>query len=71
MSFGAEILFVLALALIVLGPKRLHTILIQVMRAKARFESATRDMKSQLEAELHGETLVGKPLASPDSATEQ
>jgi Sec-independent protein translocase protein TatA len=69
-EFRREILFVLVLALVVLGPKRLHTILIQVMRAKARFENVTRDVKAQLEAELHGETLVDETSASPESAIE-
>ena len=36
MSFGAEILFILLLGLLVLGPKRLHTVLADVARAKAR-----------------------------------
>jgi Sec-independent protein translocase protein TatA len=49
---GTEILFVLVLALLVLGPKRLHTILGHVARAKARLEEASRGFKAQLGAEL-------------------
>ena len=52
MGFGAEILFILLLGLLVLGPKRLHTLLADVARAKARFEEASRGFKSQLTAEL-------------------
>ena len=52
MGFGVEILFVLLLGLLVLGPKRLHTLLGDVARAKARFEKASRAFKSQLTAEL-------------------
>ena len=52
MSFGAEILFVLLLALLVLGPWRLHTTLAQIARAKAPFENATHSFKSQLAAEF-------------------
>jgi Sec-independent protein translocase protein TatA len=51
-GFGAEILFILLLGLLVLGPKRLHTVLADVARAKARFEEASRGFKSQLTAEL-------------------
>jgi Sec-independent protein translocase protein TatA len=51
-GFGAEILFILLLGLLVLGPKRLHTVLADVARAKARFEEVSRGFKSQLTAEL-------------------
>ena len=52
MGFGTEILFMLMLGLLVLGPKRLHTMLGHVARAKAQFEEASRGFKSQLGAEL-------------------
>ena len=52
MGFGIEILFLLMLALLVLGPKRLHTMLAHMARAKAEFEDASRGFKSQLAAEL-------------------
>ena len=52
MGFGTEILFFLVLGLLVLGPKRLHTMLAHVARAKAEFEDASRGFKSQLTAEL-------------------
>jgi Sec-independent protein translocase protein TatA len=52
MGFGMEILFVLILGLLLLGPKRLHTMLAHVARAKAELENATRGLKSQLAAEL-------------------
>jgi len=51
-GFGAEILFVLMLGLLLLGPKQLHTLLGHVARAKAQFEQASRGFKSQLAAEL-------------------
>jgi Sec-independent protein translocase protein TatA len=51
-GFGMEILFVLMLGLLILGPKRLHTMLAHVARAKAELENATRGLKSQLDAEL-------------------
>jgi Sec-independent protein translocase protein TatA len=52
MDFGTEILFLLMLGLLVLGPKRLHTMLTHVARAKAEFEDASRGFKCQLAAEL-------------------
>jgi Sec-independent protein translocase protein TatA len=51
-GLGAEILFLLLLGLLVLGPKRLHTVLADAAQAKARFEEASRGFKSQLTAEL-------------------
>jgi hypothetical protein len=56
-GFGMEILFVLFIGLLVLGPKRLHTILGRVAKAKAEFENAARGLKSQLAAEL--DTVAG------------
>ena len=64
MGFGTEILFLLVLGLLVLGPKRLPTILGHVARAKAEFEDATRSFKSQLQSELEGQhTNVGAELS--------
>ena len=52
MGFGVELLFMLMLGLVVLGPKRLHSMLGHVARAKAEFDRASRGIKSQLTAEL-------------------
>ena len=52
MGFGTEILFILVLGLLVVGPKQMHKLLGHVARAKAQFEEATRGFKSQLAAEL-------------------
>src|SRR6202023_3606906 len=41
-GFVTEILFVLVLGLLVLGPKRLHATLAHLARAKAQFEEASR-----------------------------
>jgi Sec-independent protein translocase protein TatA len=49
---GTEILFVLLLGLLVLGPKQLHTLLRHVARAKAQFEGAIHGFKSQLTEEF-------------------
>ena len=64
MGLATEIVFILALGLLLLGPKRLPEILAHVARAKARFENATRRFKSQLEAELeaeHGNSQTDSP----------
>jgi hypothetical protein len=60
MGFGMEIMFVLVLGLLVLGPKRLHTMLAHVARVKAELENATRGLKSQLAAELDTAPGPGK-----------
>ncbi len=60
MGFGMEILFVLMLGLLILGPKRLHTILAHAARAKAELENATRGLRSQLAAELDAARGPGK-----------
>ena len=60
MGFGTEILFILMLGLVVLGPKRLHAMLGHVARAKAELENATRGLKSQLVAELDVAPGAGK-----------
>jgi Sec-independent protein translocase protein TatA len=56
---GTEILFMITLGLVVLGPKRLHSMMGHVVRAKAEFENATRSLESQLGAELN------EPLRNP------
>ena len=60
MGFGMEMLFVLMLGLLILGPKRLHTILVQVSQAKAELQNATRGLGSQLAAELDAPRGPGK-----------
>jgi Sec-independent protein translocase protein TatA len=59
-GFGMEMLFVLMLGLLILGPKRLHTILAHAARTKAELENAARGLKSQLAAELDGAPGAGK-----------
>ena len=48
MGFGTEILFMLLLGLVALGPKRLQGMLGHAVRAKAELENATRGIKSHL-----------------------
>ena len=71
MGLGTEILFVLMLGLLVLGPKQLHTLLGQVARAKAQFEEASRGFKSQLAAELDSMPKAEETDASHELAGHQ
>jgi len=52
MGFGTEMLLILLLGFVVLGPERLHAMLGHVARAKAELEHAARGIKSQLATEL-------------------
>jgi Sec-independent protein translocase protein TatA len=70
-GLGTEILFVLMLGLLVLGPKQLHTLLGRVARAKAQFEEASRTFKSQLASELDAAHHEGKTESSHELAGEQ
>ena len=71
MGFGTEILFMLVLGLLLLGPKRLPTILAHVARAKAQFEKATHSFKTQLEAELAAQDRRGNTDSSQELAEDQ
>jgi Sec-independent protein translocase protein TatA len=51
MGFGMEMMFLLMLGFLVLGPKQLRALLGHVARAKAQFEEATHGFKSQLASE--------------------
>jgi Sec-independent protein translocase protein TatA len=63
-GFGTEIVFMLMLGLLVLGPKRLHAMLGHVARAKAELENASHGIKSQLGAELDAARNEGKTETS-------
>ena len=52
MGFGSELLFVVALGLLLLGPKRLNLVLRQLARVKAELLEASRNFKSQITTEL-------------------
>jgi Sec-independent protein translocase protein TatA len=63
-GLGFEVLFLIMLGLLVLGPKQLHTLLGHVARAKAQYEEARRSLKSQLAAELDATHREGDADAS-------
>jgi Sec-independent protein translocase protein TatA len=70
-GLGTEILFILMLGLLVLGPKQLHTLLGHAARAKAQFERASRGFKSQLAAELDATHQEGETNPSHESAVDK
>jgi len=72
MGFGMEMMFLLMLGFLVLGPKQLRTLLGHVARAKAQVEEVTRGLKSQLASEvdpacMEAETDVPHKLIAPTS----
>ncbi len=71
MGFGTEILFMIALGLLLLGPKRLPKILGHVARAKAQFEKVAHSFKSQLEAELEADHGNRKTNSSQETVGDQ
>jgi len=70
-GLGTEILFILPLGLLILGPRRLHTLIGHVARAKAQFEEASRGFKSQLAAELDAVQHDAETDASNELAGDQ
>ena len=71
MAFGTESVFMLVLGLLLLGPRRLPTILRHVARAKAQFEKATHSFKSQLEGELESQHRNEKSDSSQVTGSNQ
>jgi Sec-independent protein translocase protein TatA len=70
-GFGTEILFVLVLGLLLLGPRQLHALLGHVTRAKTKFEEASRGFKSQIATELNATRQEVPNDASHDLVVEQ
>jgi Sec-independent protein translocase protein TatA len=60
MGSATEILFLVMLGLVILGPKQLHMLLGHVARSKAKFEDARRGFASLLGAELDAAPQDGK-----------
>ncbi len=52
MGFGSEVLFIIALVFLLLGPKQLPAILEHIAHAKAQLKSATHNFASELNAAL-------------------
>jgi Sec-independent protein translocase protein TatA len=70
-GFGTEILIVLLLGFLILGPKQMHAMLGHLARAKAELENATRGLKSQLGAQLDAAHHEGKTETSHELVADQ
>jgi Sec-independent protein translocase protein TatA len=51
-GFGTELLILLLLGFLVLGPKQMHAVLGSVARVKTAFDKIAHSFKSDLKAEL-------------------
>jgi Sec-independent protein translocase protein TatA len=51
-GFGGELLLFISLGYLVLGPKRMHTLLQQLARLKAGFEKTRHEIASELSREM-------------------
>ena len=71
MGFGTEILFIVMLGFLFVGPKRLPTILGHIARAKAQLESAARNLEAELEVELKSQSHEEHGAADPKTTWEQ
>jgi Sec-independent protein translocase protein TatA len=69
-GFGTEIVFMLVLGLLVLGPKRLPAVLGYIARAKAQFERATLSFKSQLHGGLENQNRQSESAQETAGANE-
>ena len=52
MAFGTEMLFVIVLGFLLLGPKQLPALLDHIARARAQFKRATHAFTSELDVAL-------------------
>jgi Sec-independent protein translocase protein TatA len=65
-GFGTELLFVVLLGFLVLGPKQMHAMLGRMAQAKNEVDKITRGLKTQLTAELKTTPGTSKPEPPPD-----
>jgi Sec-independent protein translocase protein TatA len=63
-SLGTELLLVLLLGFLILGPKQMHALLGRVAHVKAEFDKATRSFKTHLTAKSE----TPSPTHEPPSA---
>jgi Sec-independent protein translocase protein TatA len=56
MGFGTGFLLLIVIGFLVLGPKRMREVLMQIAKAKADLRRSTREIQSHLTAEIDGET---------------
>jgi Sec-independent protein translocase protein TatA len=55
MGFGTEVLLLVVIGFLVLGPKRMQEVVRMVASMKTKLEQTTREIKSQLAAEIERE----------------
>jgi Sec-independent protein translocase protein TatA len=60
MGFGTEVLLLIVIGFLVLGPKRMHEVIRQVASLKAKLQQSTREITSGLAAEMEEETSPRK-----------
>ena len=63
-----ELLFILVLALLLFGPKRLPEIGRTIGKGMAEFRRATNDLKRTIETEISAEEAARRPAPVPPSA---
>ena len=64
MGFGGEIVLFAGLGFVVLGPKRMNELLAYIAKAKAQFDQATREIKSELTASVEDASATGEQQSS-------
>jgi Sec-independent protein translocase protein TatA len=64
-GFGAELLLMLLLGFLLLGPRQMHALLGHVARAKALLGEAKRTLKSQLTTDFEAPSKASKPEPPP------
>jgi Sec-independent protein translocase protein TatA len=60
MGFGTEVLLLVVIGFLVLGPKRMQEVVRQVANLKAKLQQSTREITSSLAAETEGEASPRK-----------
>jgi Sec-independent protein translocase protein TatA len=59
MGFGTEVLLLIVIGFLVLGPKRMQEVVRQVASLKAKLQQSTREITSSLAAEIEAEKHPG------------
>ena len=71
MGFGTELLAIVVLGMLLLGPKRMAAIFGHIARAKAQLEHATGNLNAQLNAEVGPTSGSGSDTSHPTALGEQ
>lgn len=71
MGFGTELLFLLVLGFLLLGPKKLPAILGSISRAKAQLKKATQTVVVELDAGLEPRSQQPETNVQPGTGGHQ